>query len=131
MGSGKAITCESCGDKKMYYLGVGFAFSNVFNIIDQFPLGAQKKIKYISSFFQIERQDMSYEVFECRVCDTSHSRIHLSIKYNNGMVYNPLYRCPECRRKLFKSKRQLQNYKCRRCGKYSLKNSKTKFIIWD
>lgn len=131
MGSGKATRCENCGDGQVYYLGVGFAFSDVFNLIDQFPLGAQKMIKNISSFFQIECQDMSYEIFECRHCDTSHSRLHLSIKYNSGMVYMPAYRCSECRRKLSKSTKRLDSYKCRRCGKYSLKHSKTKTILWD
>ena len=89
LGSGKATICENCGDAQVYYLGVGFAFSDVFNLIDQFPLGAKKRIKHISSFYQIDCQDMSHEIFECVHCYTSHLRLHLSIKYTGGMVYNP------------------------------------------
>lgn len=131
MGYGQVTHCSNCSDEKEYTLGAGMAFGDLFNVIDNFPKGAQNKLKYISSLHEIEQQDLSYEVFECRQCDTSHSRLHLTIKYDGKKWFSPNYRCSECKHKLFRSNRPLTNFKCRKCKKYALQNSKVSSILWD
>ena len=130
MGSGKFTKCSNCGDEQEYYLGVGFAFSDALNVIDAFPKAAQKKIEQISLVYDLEHEDLSYKIFECIHCDTSHSRLGLTIKYDGEKIYQQKYKCSECARKLSPSKRRLDTFKCRRCRQYSIKLL-NKAFIWD
>ena len=46
MGYGQVTHCSNCNDEKEYTLGAGMAFGDLFNVIDNFPKGAQNKIKF-------------------------------------------------------------------------------------
>lgn len=130
MGSGKFTKCPNCGDEQEYYLGIGFAFSDALNVINLFPKAAQKKIEQISLVYDLKHENLSYKIFECIHCDTSHSRLALTVKYNGGKIYQQKYKCSECGRKLSASKRKLNSFKCRGCRQYGIKLL-NKAFIWD
>ena len=130
MGNSCVTQCANCEDHKDYQFGVGMMFSSLPNIIELFPLGVQKKIIDLESKYTFEATDYSFELFECSHCDTSHSRLSLKIQYDNGKTYEPNYRCYECKRKLKLSNRDIESFKCRKCGSYSLKELPNS-LMWD
>ncbi len=129
MGSGYSTQCSNCEDDKEYTFGVGMSFGSLMNIIESFPVGVQNKILDLQSKYIFEETDYSYELFECSHCDTAHTRLNLKIQYDNGKINEPIYRCYECKRKLRLTTRELETFKCRKCGSYSLK--KLMEILWD
>ena len=130
MGDAEFTRCSNCKDEQQYLLGIGFLFSDVFNIIDHFPKGVKRKIFEITALYVIEDIDFSYQIFECKHCDTAHTRLGLSIEYDHGKLYMPRYKCSECKRTLKHCNRQLQTFKCRKCKQYQLKKMEVAFN-WD
>jgi len=122
--------CSDCSDEKEYILGIGFLFSDIMNVLDQIPKGAQKKIHEIFSLYTVKYSEFSYKLFECKCCDTAHTRLHVFVQYDKGRSYSPTYRCSDCRRKLVRSKRKLSTFKCRKCGSYGLQKRRHD-LLWD
>lgn len=129
MGDGCSTQCSNCKDEKDYTFGVGMSFIDLMSIITSFPKGVQNKILDLQSKYIFEETDYSYELFECTHCDTAHSRLNLKIQYDNGKIYEPNYRCYECKQKLRLTARKLETFKCRKCVSYSLKVFND--YLWD
>jgi len=129
MGSGIAAECTNCGDHKDYTFGGGRMFGDLSNNFDLYSVGVRKKISDLESNYTFEETDYSYELFECLHCDTAHTRLTLKILYDDGKIYEPSFRCYECKRGLRLATRAPETYKCRNCGSYSLKESYV--YTWD
>ena len=130
MGRLAGTFCSDCSDEKEYILGIGRLFSNIMNVLDRIPKGAQKKIHEIFSLDTVKDSEFSYKLFECKYCDTAHTRLHIFVRYDKGRSYSPIYRCSDCRRKLVRSNRNLSTFKCRNCGSYGLQK-RGHDRLWD
>ena len=130
MGRLVGTVCSYCGDVKEYKLGIGFRFSDLFNVLDEIPKAARSKIHKIFFLYEVKKSEFSYELFECVHCDTAHTRLHVTVIFDKGKSYSPNYRCSDCRRKLQKSKRKLSTFKCRSCGLYELQKHGHD-LLWD
>ena len=130
MGSSVVSHCSECDDYKEYTLGVGMMFSELGNIIDLFSPTVQSKITALQCENSIENADFSYELFECSHCDTAHSRLHLEIAYNDDKIFTASYRCYECKGPLKRTEREIESFKCRKCGNSTLKKLPGGYL-WD
>ena len=130
MGSSVMTVCSNCGDHKDYRLGVGMTFGHLDNILELFNPSIQNKVIELQENYKLEQTDFSYELFECKKCDTPHSRLHLEIIYDKDKVYRPSYKCFECKQTLKRTKRKIESFKCRKCNSYSLKQA-CDGLMWD
>lgn len=121
MGDGVVIVCSNCDDHQEYLLGGSRKWLNIEDIIDRFSPAVQGKIKNLQCDYSIEYIYYGYAIFECFQCDTAHSRLHVEIEYGGNKFYEAPYRCSECRRKLTKTYKQVENFLCRKCRSRSLK----------
>ena len=130
MGSGVVNHCSECDDYKEYTLGVGMMFSELGNIIHLFSPTVKRQITTLQCEKSIENTDFSYELFECSHCDSVHSRLNLEIAYNDDKVFTASYRCYECTRILKITEREIETFKCRKCGNRTLKELPGGYL-WD
>ena len=132
MGGGTNTQCSKCNDEKEYNLGAGMMFGDLNNLMHSFSRSVQKIIHNLQLKYEFEDTDLSHELFECNHCDTVHSRLNLRIQYNNGAVYKPTYKCYECKGRLKLATKNIESYKCRKCGSYELKENPSGLLyLWD
>ena len=130
MGSSIMTECSNCGDQKDYTFGVGMMFGHLDNILELFTPSIQSKVAELKKNSNFNQTDYSYELFECRHCDTAHSRLNLEITYDKNKVYRPSYKCYECKRSLKRTNRKIKSFKCRKCAYYGLKQIYGE-SLWD
>ena len=130
MGWGSSSRCSNCDDYKEYTFGMGLNSGDIMDYLDRFPLGIHNKILDICLKYDFEETNFSYQLFECSHCDTAHTRLGFKIVYNQGKTYGGDYRCSECRRRLQIASKEIESYKCRKCGLYELKEKPDDYL-WD
>ena len=130
MGECIEIRCECCGHTRGFSIGVGMMYGDINSIIKRvLHSSVKKQVIEMTELDNISSFECSEEVYECESCDTLHNRTYFKMEYGDREVYETFFRCGQCRKSLRKATKQVDKYRCIKCGEYSL----LKFleILWD
>ena len=129
MGEGITVECTSCDYTETFWLGIGFMYSSLENVI--FLVSKSRQDDVLNILQNENVYDVTYEhkLFICPKCHHLASRFDYAILYNDNKVYQPYFRCSECRTKLVPVEEPVENIPCPICSRKSL----TQFasIMWD
>ena len=129
MGQGITIECKSCRYVETFYLGIGFMYSSLENVIDL--VSPKRKEKVLNILQRKDVHDITYEhkLFICPKCNHIKSRFDFSITYGDNQEYKPYFQCSECRKKLVPLKKPIESIPCPNCDKKTLIQNAS--IMWD
>ena len=130
MGDGIGTICGNCEHVSEYLFGVGMSYSSIDIVANFLPKGAQKLIADIRSKQEITQVDYAHKLYECPRCDTTHPRFYLSFRYGENQMFQPDYRCGDCRGPLHSAQKDILSYKCRQCGVSNLGHG-PEMCPWD
>lgn len=99
------------------------------NVINQFSPHHRKKVLSLLENEDVFDSNFEHKLFVCPNCNLLASRFDFSIYYNDGQIYTPVFRCPECRSNLIPLKESIEKAPCPACGKVSLQQYE--FLLWD
>jgi len=120
MGQGITIECKSCDYVETFYLGIGFMYSSLENVIELISPIRKENVLNILQCKDIHDVSYEHKLFVCPKCTRLMSRFDFSITYNDNQVYKPYFRCPECRKKLVPLTEPIENKPCPKCGRKTL-----------
>jgi predicted RNA-binding Zn-ribbon protein involved in translation (DUF1610 family) len=129
MGHGITIECESCDYQGTFMLGVGMMYSSMENVISQVNPTRREIVLDILRHHKVLETSYEHKMFVCPNCQTLGERFDYSIYYDDGHIYEPYFRCSECRNKLVPLEESINNISCSRCGKTTLISNET--VMWD
>jgi RNase P subunit RPR2 len=129
MGHGITIECESCDYQETFMIGVGMMYASLENVISQVSPARRKEVRDILQHHEVEGTSYEHKMFICPNCDTLGERFDFSIDFDDGQIYEPYFRCSECRTKLVPLKEPISSISCSKCGEITLVSHET--IMWD
>jgi len=131
MGSGFTALCTNCDFGEQYLLGVGMQYHSLINVITSVQGGARKKVLNIMKNHHVFDCQYEHRLYACPKCNTLHGRFYVHLEYDDGKIYEPAFRCGQCRTLLtFADEDHLEKYACKYCGKQSLIRD-TEEMMWD
>ena len=128
-----SIECNNCGYGNSICLGIGMMYSSLERVISL--VSPKRREQVLTILHRQDVHDVRYEhkIFICPRCNMLTGRFDFSIAYNDGQVYKPYFRCPECRTKLIALEEPIDEHirkiPCPECGKKSL--TYLVEILWD
>jgi len=129
MGHGISITCSNCGSTESFRLGVGMMYSSLENVIFLVAPAARKKVLKVLAEHDVEEVSYEHALYACPRCNTLHNRFHYRIVYDDDKVFEPRFRCGDCRGRLEQAEKDISQYSCRQCGSRSLTEEHQ--VLWD
>jgi len=129
MGYGIKIECASCDYEGTFMLGVGMMYSSLENVISQVSPHRREVVLDILKNHNVAGTRCEHKLYICPRCDTLGERFEYFIFYDDGQVYEPYFRCSECRRKLVPVEEPISSLRCSKCGEVTLTSHET--ALWD
>ena len=129
MGHGITIECESCDYQETFMLGVGMMYWSLENVISQVSPARRKEVRDILQNHDVIGTSYEHKLFICLNCNTLGERFDYSINYDGGLIYEPYFRCSECRTKLVPLEEPINSLRCSKCGEATLTSNET--VMWD
>lgn len=129
MGEGITIECKSCDFVKTLWVGIGFMYSLLENVINQVSPKRREMVLDILHNKDVHEVEYAHKLFQCPICHNLESRFDFSIIYDDNKKYAPYFRCPECRIKLNPIQDRIEIIPCPSCGRKDLTQSTS--LMWD
>jgi len=129
MGYGITVECASCDYQETFMLGVGMMYGSLENVITQVSPARREEVIDILRNHAVEGTEYEHKLFICPNCNNLGERFDYSIFYDDGQLYEPYFRCSECRTKLVPLEESIKAIRCSRCGESTLASHET--VMWD
>ena len=129
MGQSISTHCRNCNHTEDFATGIGFMYSSLEKVI-RFTNGTvRRKLRDIVSNHSVTDADYEHRVLACPSCKTLHERFYVRVIYDEGEVFETIFRCGKCRAGLVELDKLVEAYRCRKCGSQSLEEFPG--IMWD
>lgn len=122
MGSGYILLCPICAYELEILLGVGMLYSSLENVVDQLHPSCRGTVRDILKNHSVRKTDFWMALYRCEKCNRLYNRLYARIEYDEGQVYETLYKCPKCKLALnsVPDNFDLTTAPCPSCGKSRL-----------
>ena len=129
MGQSITTYCRNCDETEEFATGVGFMYSSLENVIRFTSSTTRTKLQDIVSNHTVINSDYEHRVLACPNCNTLHERFYVRVIYDEGEVFETIFRCGKCRAGLVEMNKLVGKYSCSKCGNQSLEEFPG--IMWD
>ncbi len=131
MGTGLVANCSNCGYEREFYLGIGFSYSSLENVLDSIKGKQRGVIEEILEHHDIVSTDFYRALYECKKCESLSDRLFVNIIYDGDKEYTSRYKCSRCKNELVlvEDDIEISTYPCPKCKKKTLIEGIS--FLWD
>ena len=132
MGTGYTYQCKKCLKTGSLTIGAGMLWYDFENVKSALHWQFRRQLEEFEKVNGSSSKDYSLNLYTCPKCKTIHSKFWVRATSQDGKIFETIFKCPKCKRKLEEVDEEEfdnANYACQNCGQFELEYITES--IWD
>ena len=132
MGIQYTYDCKNCLQPGSLIIASGMSYYDYDNVKGDLHWQFRRQLEVFEKTNGETCKEYSYNLYTCTKCKTIHSRFWLKAISKNGEIFETIFKCPKCKKRLHNVPEKnfnIINYACQKCGEFEIAISLE--ILWD
>ncbi len=112
--------CKNCHAAENFKIGHDDSEDSLDKAVEHLQGKTQIQVRSILRKHKVDTAEYGFALYHCPKCQTLYNPYAVRVEYDDIMMFQPFYKCPQCDSTLHKATSPIENYACKQCGEKQL-----------